>query len=184
MISTVPGFVPIQRVKPTNERYGGATVFTDHYNDFTYTRLMTKFDAKLNTESKRAFERLAHPHGVTITHYHADNGIFKSNKWTTSCEDNQQGLTFAGVNSHHQNGVAERKIRTLQHQATLGGLGIQISYTLRMRALSALLWIRALSTCTSTRKWARCTLRIRALSANVDRALSTCTQMCAIETLI
>jgi hypothetical protein len=49
--------------------------------------------------------------------YHANNGIFKANKWVDACKNKGQGLTFAGVNAHHQNGIAERKIRSLQELA-------------------------------------------------------------------
>jgi hypothetical protein len=54
---------------------------------------------------------------VTIKAYHADNGIFKANKWVESCKREKQGLTFAGVNSHHENGIAERRIKEIQEGA-------------------------------------------------------------------
>jgi hypothetical protein len=51
---------------------------------------------------------------------HADSsGIFKANKWVTECRQSRQRLTFAGVNAHHQNGVAKRKIRELQDMTRL-----------------------------------------------------------------
>ena len=40
--------------------------------------------------------------------------LIKAIKWVTACREKGQGLTFAGVNAHHQNGIAERKIQTLQ----------------------------------------------------------------------
>jgi hypothetical protein len=46
-----------------------------------------------------------------------DNGIFKAHQWMQACRDDQQGMTFAGVNAHHQNGHAERRIRELQELA-------------------------------------------------------------------
>ena len=55
--------------------------------------------------------------GHIIKHYHADNGIFASNLWKAHCIACHQGLSFAGVGAHHQNGVAENKIRQLQSQA-------------------------------------------------------------------
>ena len=33
------------------------------------------------------------------------------------CVERKQRLTFAGVNAHHQNGVAERQIREIQEMA-------------------------------------------------------------------
>jgi hypothetical protein len=49
--------------------------------------------------------------------YHTDNGIFKANKWVEECKREGQGMSYAGVNAHHQNGIAERRIRELQELA-------------------------------------------------------------------
>jgi hypothetical protein len=49
-------------------------------------------------------------------HYHADNGVFNAYEWKAACNAKGQGLSFAGVNAHHQNGKAERRIGLLQQQ--------------------------------------------------------------------
>jgi hypothetical protein len=41
-------------------------------------------------------------HSVAIKAYHAYNGIFHAHKWVGCCRMAKQGLTFAGVNSHHE----------------------------------------------------------------------------------
>ena len=46
--------------------------------------------------------------------YHADNGILKAKKWIEECQQQNQDLTFAGVNTHYQNCIAKRRIRELQ----------------------------------------------------------------------
>ena len=74
--SPTSGFVPTHRGIPTRKRYVGATIFVDHYSDFTYVHLMTKMNAETTVEAKNAFERIAKSHGVTIEHYHSDNGLF------------------------------------------------------------------------------------------------------------
>ena len=51
---------------------------------------------------------------ILLQRYHADNGIFKANKWVLDCSKKDQNLKFASVNAHHQNGEAERRIRYLQ----------------------------------------------------------------------
>jgi hypothetical protein len=61
--------------------------------------------------------RIEDDQGIKIELYHSDNGIFKSKAWQDHCYNNGQGLTFAGVNAHHQNGKAERRIRKLQDMA-------------------------------------------------------------------
>ena len=68
-------------------------------------------------ESKRAFKRFAHHQGVSVSAYPADNGIFHAHAWVATCNAKGQALTFAGVNSHHQNGTAEQKIKELQELA-------------------------------------------------------------------
>jgi hypothetical protein len=55
--------------------------------------------------------------GVTIQHYHADNGRFADNGFMNAVKKQQQTISLCGVNSHFQNGVAEKIIRDLQEQA-------------------------------------------------------------------
>ncbi len=63
--------------------------------------------------SKHLLERLAHDEGHHIKHYHTDNGVFASAAFRDDCDANKQKLTFSGVGAHHQNGVAERNIKTI-----------------------------------------------------------------------
>lgn len=63
---------------------------------------------------KNTFAKLANSYGIQIKNYHADNGIFNSKAWREACEQEHQAITFSGVNAHHQNGIAERRIRVLQ----------------------------------------------------------------------
>ena len=117
LVSPTPGFVPIHRGRPTNQRYVGATVFVDHYSDLTYVHLMTELNAEKTVEAKRAFERLAASHQVVIKHYHADNGLFDTKAFWSDIKSSNQTMSFCGVNAHHQNGKAERRIRDITTQA-------------------------------------------------------------------
>jgi len=101
----------------TNKRYIYATIFVDHATGFGYVHLQKTQSAKETLEAKQAFERYAAACGVQVLHYHADNGVFDSQAWRNHCSDNNQGLTFAAVGAHHQNGRAERRIRELQELA-------------------------------------------------------------------
>ena len=76
----------------------------------------TKDHEWIRVEGKEAFERKAAAHGVKVLHYHADNGVFASQLWRAHCVSKGQGLSFAAVGAHHQNGRAEAKIRYLQAQ--------------------------------------------------------------------
>ena len=114
MVSPTPGLVAQITGKLTTKRYKYATIFVDQATKMGYTYLQSTASADETITAKKAFEAFARQHGVTVRGYHADNGIFKANKWVESCRSQSQNLTFAGVNAHHQNGVAERRIRTLQ----------------------------------------------------------------------
>jgi hypothetical protein len=66
---------------------------------------------------KHTFERHCQQFNVTVKSYHADNGIFTCNARQDSSNTQGQGIVFAAVVPHHQNGVAERCICTLQDMA-------------------------------------------------------------------
>ena len=117
MVSPTPGLVAQVTGTLTTARYKYATVFIDHTTDFSYVYLQKSATAHETIEAKSAFERQAMEQGVTVKHYHADNGVFRSNLWAENCSQKGQGLSFAGVNAHHQNGKAERRIRELQQTA-------------------------------------------------------------------
>jgi len=115
--SPTPGLIAQMTGTLTTKRYKYATVYVDQRSRFGYVHLQKTSSAEETIEGKKAFETYARRHGVTVKNYLADNGIFKANLWVEECKKQGQGLTFAGVNAHHQNGVAERKIRELQDMA-------------------------------------------------------------------
>ena len=114
LVSPSPGLVAQISGFITGQRYKYATVFVDQFSGFGYVHLQKSSTAEATIEGKKAFEMAAQQVGCQVMHYHADNGIFKANKWVEECKQSGQRLTFAGVNAHHQNGVAERRIRELQ----------------------------------------------------------------------
>jgi hypothetical protein len=117
LVSRTPGLIAQTKGWMTTSRYCCACVFVDHWSDFTYVHLLRAQDSDEVLEAKRAFEATADSHGIQIKHYHADNGIFVAKQWINSCRDQHQGMTLAGVDAHHQNGRAERKIQSLQELA-------------------------------------------------------------------
>jgi hypothetical protein len=115
--SSTPGLVAHMKGSPTIKRYTSATVFVDHFSRLGFVYLQKSTNAEETIQAKEAFERYSNSHGVKILHYHADNGRFAENKWTEHVKASSQTMSFSGVNAHHQNGVAERRIRHLQDQA-------------------------------------------------------------------
>ena len=117
LVSPTPGLVAQITGILTTKRYKYATVYVDHFSGLSYVYLQKTASAKETIESKKAFEAYCNQLGVTVKAYHADNGIFRANNWVAECRANRQTLMFAGVNAHHTNGIAERKIRSLQELA-------------------------------------------------------------------
>ena len=66
--------------------------------------------------AKKTIERFASLKGVRIQYYHSDNGRFADKGFVIHCQEENQTLTYCGVNAHFQNGVAEKKIRNLQEK--------------------------------------------------------------------
>jgi hypothetical protein len=114
LVSPTPGLIAQLTGRATKKRYNYATVYVDQYSGLSFVYLQKTANADETIEGKKAFEAYSKQHGVEIKAYHADNGIFRANKWVDNCRNSGQTLTFAGVNAHHSNGHAERRIRSLQ----------------------------------------------------------------------
>jgi hypothetical protein len=94
-----------------------AAVYVDVATGYGYIHLQKSAFEEESLTGKHAFERHCQQFNVTFKAYHADNCIFTFNAWRGSCYTQVQGLSFTAVGAHHQNGAAERRIRTLQDMA-------------------------------------------------------------------
>jgi hypothetical protein len=117
LVSPTPGLVAQMIGFLTKTRYKYATIYVDQASRLSFVYLQKTASADETLKGKEAFELYARERGITIRAYHADNGIFKAHKWVLACRSKGQSLTFAGVNAHHMNGIAERRIRSLQELA-------------------------------------------------------------------
>ena len=115
--STAPGLIPQMRGFITKRRFHFATVFVDQFSGLSFVFLQETSDAVETLRAKTAFEAFASTKGVIIRHWHADNGRFAEKAWMNDCAHKGQTITFCGVHAHHQNGVAEKRIRDLQEAA-------------------------------------------------------------------
>ena len=114
MESSTTGFVAQLKGRLTTRRYRVATIFVDYYSDLSYVHLQSSTTSEETVEAKLAFEAFARDHGVTVQHYHADNGRFADNLFMKSIQEGKQTITFCSVNAHHQNGRAEKRLRDLR----------------------------------------------------------------------
>lgn len=125
MDSSVPGFVGQVSGKLTTKRYTGAVVFVDTYSSLSYTHLLVRKTAEDLIAARKAYLVFCRRYCVTPKHFHADNGIFAARAFREDVERTGHTLSFCGVNAHHQNGHAEKRIRDLQDQARTAMLHAQ-----------------------------------------------------------
>ena len=79
MESRLPGFIAQLKGKLTTTRYVGAVVFVDYFSKYVHVKLIRDFSSKSTVDACAAFEAKAADMGVTIKHYHCDNGRFVHN---------------------------------------------------------------------------------------------------------
>jgi hypothetical protein len=115
--SNTPGINAQMKGIPTRRRYHIATIYVDHKSDYTYVHLQKSTSSEETLQSKHSFERWAKSCNVTIKRYHSDNGRFADTDWMDYAAKQEQVVSMCGVNAHHQNGKAERRIRQLQDMA-------------------------------------------------------------------
>ena len=118
IISHEPGLIPQVTGRLTHARYAGSIIFSDHYSDYTYVHMITSTSTEETMIAKRAYERVAKEHGVSLVrHYRADNLRFNDIQFQEDCKKNGQTFSYCGVGAHHQNGLAEAKNKTLSYGA-------------------------------------------------------------------
>jgi hypothetical protein len=117
MVSTHVGFFAQLKGGLTKKRYKAASIFMDHFLRIRFVHLMQDLSSEELVKAKQAFQQFAAKHGVTIRHYHCNNGRFANNAFKEACQQSNQQLTFCSVNTHFQNGITERPIRNLSHSA-------------------------------------------------------------------
>ena len=83
LVSPTPGLVAQMTGILTTKRYKYATFYVEQVAKLSFTYLQKTATAEETIEGKEAFERYALDRGVTIRAYHADNGIFRANKWVS-----------------------------------------------------------------------------------------------------
>ncbi len=112
----------------STSKYHAGTLFVDHASRFLYFTPHCSTGAEEAIAAKHRFELLASSYNRRIKHYHTDNGVFSTKLFRSSCTQQNQQISFCGVNAHHQNGIAERYIRTITERARTMLLHAMISW--------------------------------------------------------
>jgi hypothetical protein len=115
--STHPGLIPIFRGSPSTSFYHAGTLLVDHASRLLHFTPHLSTGATEAIQAKQRFELFALGFNRSIKRYHADNGVFTSKLFRQSCTQQNQQITFCGVDAHHQNGIAERYVQTITERA-------------------------------------------------------------------
>ncbi|KAL7564557.1 hypothetical protein ACA910_013958 [Epithemia clementina (nom. ined.)] len=100
------------------DMYDGGCIFVDHASGYTHITMQAHLNTHGTLQSKESFELLCRNVGVVPQEYLTYNGsAFKSRDYTASLVEFRQIYCFAGTGTHHQNGVAERAIRSIMNIA-------------------------------------------------------------------
>ena len=98
--SSTPGLIAQLKGKPTISRYRGATIYIDHFSRLSFVYLQKQLMLEETLKRKKAFERYCEARGVTVKHYHADNGRFANSAFVNHITTSHQSISYCGVNAH------------------------------------------------------------------------------------
>jgi hypothetical protein len=113
-ICALPGRLPHTKGKEMKkDKYCGGTIFVDHASSKVFIKHQVTLNARETVMGKRTFKREAMSAGVRINSYYADNVPFNAEEWKNDMQSKDQELSLSGAGAHHQNGIAERMIKTV-----------------------------------------------------------------------
>jgi hypothetical protein len=102
--------------KASSNQYKGGCIFMDRGSGYlVHVEHQLGFSSIETIRAKQNFEKRALEHGVLIQSYLTDSGAFKASSLVDHIRNSGQRIQYCGTNAHHQNGVAERSIRTLSN---------------------------------------------------------------------
>ena len=101
----------------SSPKYVGGTLFVDHMSGKIFTHHQLSLRANDTLMGKRILEREACQLGIKVSSFLSDNGVFRSAEFRRDLDCKNQSIRFSGVGAHHQNGIAERAIKTICYLA-------------------------------------------------------------------
>jgi hypothetical protein len=126
-ISLVPGHLQ-HSFGQEEHRYTCRSLFVDHTSGKKFNFCQYSTTANETIKSAQHLESMAKQENIKVIKYHSDNGIFASTAFKNHCVSQQQEFSFSGVGAHHQNGVAERNIKTVAQWAQANMLHLALHW--------------------------------------------------------
>ena len=113
-ISQAPGRIYYTKGKSDqSDMFLGGCVFIDHISGYVSIKHQVPINATEFFKEKITFEREAQSQVMAIKEYHTDNEIFNASEFKKELLKQQQKIKFSGAGASHQNGSAERAIKTV-----------------------------------------------------------------------
>ena len=98
--------------------YCGGCIFVDASTGYIHVECQQSTSSHYTLEGVNNFEKIAYNNGIIIQGYQSDNGSsFTSKEFRDRLDEHGQEALYSGAGSHHQNGTAERAIRTIMAMA-------------------------------------------------------------------
>ncbi len=115
-------FSPVQGCLPHTfgkecHGYSCGSLFVDHASSKIFNLPQYLNTAHKTLQSINRLEAMAWEEGFKLKSYHSNNEIFATANFKALYERSQQTFSFSGVGAKHQNGIAERNIKTIAHWA-------------------------------------------------------------------
>ena len=109
---------PKSPVRTKMESYSGGCLFVDASTGFIHVEFQSHLSSQETIQAVESFEKHALDNGIVVQAYQSDNGsAFTSSAFRTHLQTKAQVALYSGAGSHHQNGKAERGIRTIMAMA-------------------------------------------------------------------
>ena len=113
-ISRAPGRLYHKKGKSDQyDMFSGGCVFIDHASGYLSIKHKVAINTTETVKAKLNFGREAQSQGVVIKGYHTDNGIFNYSDFMEELLKKHQKIRFSGAGDSHQNGTADRAIKTV-----------------------------------------------------------------------
>ena len=103
---------------PESQMYSGGVIMVDTATKHIWIKPLVNLDGYATVEAKNDYEDYCLDYGVINKEYLTDLGTpFTSETFTSHLRGLNQIVRYAGTAAHHQNGIAERAIRTIMTTA-------------------------------------------------------------------